>query len=80
MLRPVRFMTNYLSAGVMGIDGINDGVHRHLFSPHEPMQVIALEDIAEFAALAFADPARYARTDPGAGGRPADPGRGRRRD
>jgi uncharacterized protein YbjT (DUF2867 family) len=60
VLRPVRFMTNYLSAGVMGIDGINGGVHRHLFSPHEPMQVIALEDIAEFAALAFADPARYA--------------------
>jgi uncharacterized protein YbjT (DUF2867 family) len=60
VLRPVRFMTNYLSGGVMGIDGIDGGVHRHLFPPHEPMQVIALEDIAEFAALAFADPARYA--------------------
>jgi uncharacterized protein YbjT (DUF2867 family) len=60
VLRPVRFMTNYLSFGVMGIDGITGGVHRHLFSPHEPMQVIALEDIAEFAALAFADPARFA--------------------
>jgi hypothetical protein len=53
-------MTNYLSTGVMGIDGINGGVHRHLFSPREPMQVIALEDIAEFAALAFDDPARFA--------------------
>ena len=60
VLRPVRFMTNYLSAGVMGIDGIAGGMHRHLFPPHEPMQVIALEDIAEFAALAFADPARFA--------------------
>jgi len=60
VLRPVWFMTNYFSAGVMGVDGISDGVHRHLFSPHEPMQIIALEDIAEFAALAFADPARFA--------------------
>jgi len=60
VLRPVRFMTNYLGAGVLGIDGIVGGVHRHLFPPDEPMQVIALEDIAEFAALAFADPARFA--------------------
>jgi uncharacterized protein YbjT (DUF2867 family) len=59
VLRPVRFMTNYLSAGVMGIDGISGGVHRHLFPPDEPMPVIALEDVAEFAALAFADPARF---------------------
>ncbi|MEV0830564.1 NmrA/HSCARG family protein [Nonomuraea rubra] len=61
VLRPVRFMTNYLGAGFARIDGISpDGVHRHLFPPDEPMQVIALEDIAEFAALAFADPARFA--------------------
>jgi uncharacterized protein YbjT (DUF2867 family) len=60
VLRPVRFMTNYLGFGVIGIDGIVDGVHRHLFPPDEPMPVIALEDIAEFAALAFADPARFA--------------------
>lgn len=60
VLRPVRFMTNYLGLSVIGIDGIVDGVHRHLFSPHEPMQIIALEDIAEFAALAFADPTRFA--------------------
>ncbi|WP_141579323.1 NmrA/HSCARG family protein [Actinomadura sp. WMMA1423] len=59
VLRPVRFMTNYLGVG-RGIDGISDGVHRHLFSPHQPMQIIALEDVAEFAALAFADPARFA--------------------
>lgn len=60
VLRPVRFMTNYLSPGFHGIDGITDGVHRHLFPPHEPMQIIALEDIAEFAALAFAQPHRFA--------------------
>jgi uncharacterized protein YbjT (DUF2867 family) len=60
VLRPVRFMTNYVGVGVLGIDGIAGGVHRHLFQPDEPMQIIALEDIAEFAALAFADPARYA--------------------
>ncbi|MEQ4721315.1 NmrA family NAD(P)-binding protein [Nonomuraea sp. B19D2] len=60
VLRPVRFMTNYLGVGAIGIDGISRGVHRHLFPPHEPMQIIALEDVAEFAALAFADPARFA--------------------
>ncbi|MER7278758.1 NmrA family NAD(P)-binding protein [Dactylosporangium sp. NPDC000244] len=60
VLRPVRFMTNYIGTGAAGIDGIVHGVHRHLFAPHEPMQVIALEDIADFAALAFADPARFA--------------------
>ena len=60
VLRPVRFMTNYLGVGVIGIDGISNGVHRHLFPPHEPMQIIALEDIAEFAALAFAEPTRFA--------------------
>jgi uncharacterized protein YbjT (DUF2867 family) len=60
VLRPVRFMTNYLGFGILKIDGISDGAHRHLFPPHEPMQIIALEDIAEFAVLAFADPARFA--------------------
>ena len=60
VLRPVRFMTNYVGFGMPGMEGITDGVHRHLFPPHEPMQIIALEDVAEFAALAFADPGRYA--------------------
>ncbi|MDA3643639.1 NmrA family NAD(P)-binding protein [Saccharopolyspora indica] len=60
VLRPVRFMTNYFIPAEVGIDGISGGVHRHLFPPHEPMQIIALADIAEFAALAFADPARFA--------------------
>jgi uncharacterized protein YbjT (DUF2867 family) len=60
VLRPVRFMTNYLGVGAIGIDGISNGVNRHLFPPHEPMQIISLEDIAEFAALAFAEPSRFA--------------------
>ncbi|WP_246576052.1 NmrA family NAD(P)-binding protein [Actinospica durhamensis] len=60
VLRPVRFMTNYLGAGMLGIDGIVHGLHRHLFPPHDPVQIIAVQDIAEFAALAFADPDRFA--------------------
>ncbi|GLY08674.1 NmrA family NAD(P)-binding protein [Actinoplanes sp. NBRC 101535] len=59
VLRPVRFLSNYRGVSVAGIDGITGGVHRHLFPPDEPMQVIAPEDIAEFAASAFADPSRY---------------------
>ncbi|RGD57438.1 NAD-dependent epimerase/dehydratase family protein [Kitasatospora xanthocidica] len=59
VLRPVRFMTNYFGTDV-GFDGIVDGVHRHLFAPHEPLQVIAPQDIAEFAALAFEQPERFA--------------------
>ncbi|MFE4977390.1 NmrA family NAD(P)-binding protein [Kitasatospora sp. NPDC056651] len=60
VLRPVRFMTNYLGINGFSLDGIVDGVHRHLFTPDDPLQVIALEDIAEFAALAFEQPERFA--------------------
>ncbi|WP_404869766.1 NmrA family NAD(P)-binding protein [Kitasatospora griseola] len=60
VLSPVRFMTNYLGSNGLGLDGIVDGVHRHLFSPNDPVQIIALEDIAEFAALAFEQPDRFA--------------------
>ncbi|NUR95517.1 MAG: NmrA family NAD(P)-binding protein [Kribbellaceae bacterium] len=60
VLRPVRFMTNYLGAPVLGLEGFVGGVHRHLFPPGEPVQIIALEDIAEFAALAFEQPERFA--------------------
>ncbi|MGW0859163.1 NmrA family NAD(P)-binding protein [Streptomyces sp. NPDC002690] len=60
VLRPVRFMTNYLGTPGVGLDGFVDGVHRHLFPPNEPAQIIALEDIAEFAALAFEHPDRFA--------------------
>ncbi|MER5350934.1 NmrA family NAD(P)-binding protein [Kitasatospora sp. NPDC002551] len=60
VLRPVRFMTNYLGVTGVGLDGLVDGVHRHLFTPDAPLQIIALEDIAEFAALAFEQPDRFA--------------------
>ncbi|WP_035697183.1 NmrA family NAD(P)-binding protein, partial [Glycomyces tenuis] len=58
VLRPVRFMENYLFTDTP-VDGIHGGVHRHLFRADRPMQVIAVADIAVFAALAFADPDRY---------------------
>ncbi len=57
LLRPVRFMENYLFQG-FSVDGIRDGVHRHLFPADLPIQMIAVEDIAAVAALAFADPDR----------------------
>ncbi|MFG2694377.1 NmrA family NAD(P)-binding protein [Kitasatospora sp. NPDC048407] len=60
VLRPVRFMTNYLGMNGLALDGIVNGVHRHLFTPNQPLQIIALEDIAEFAALAFEQPDRFA--------------------
>lgn len=57
-LRPVRFMENYLLRD-SPVDGIHGGVHRHLFHPQHPMQVIAVDDIGAFAALAFADRDRF---------------------
>jgi uncharacterized protein YbjT (DUF2867 family) len=57
LLRPVRFMENYLARG-FPVDGINDGVHRHVFPADFPVQMIAVDDIAAVAALAFADPDR----------------------
>ncbi|TCJ99223.1 NmrA family NAD(P)-binding protein [Nocardia alba] len=63
VLRPVRFMENYLLQG-SPVDGIRDGgEHVHLFPADRPLQMIAIDDIAAFAALAFADPeAWHART------------------
>ncbi|MGW4534410.1 NmrA family NAD(P)-binding protein [Nocardia sp. NPDC004340] len=58
ILRPARFMENYLMQG-FPVDGINDGVHRHLFPADKPVQSIAIEDIAVIAQLAFDDPARF---------------------
>ncbi|MGX9890928.1 NmrA family NAD(P)-binding protein [Streptomyces sp. NPDC002276] len=60
VLRPVRFMSNYLGSTPIGVDGIAHGLHRHVFPPDEPAQIIAVEDIAEFAALAFDQPDRFA--------------------
>ncbi|MGY2086671.1 NmrA family NAD(P)-binding protein [Nocardia gipuzkoensis] len=58
LLRPVRFMENYLLR-TSPVDGIVDGVHRHLFPAEGPMKVIALADIGDIAALIFADPERF---------------------
>ncbi|MFD4354605.1 NmrA family NAD(P)-binding protein [Nocardia sp. NPDC058518] len=56
VLRPVRFMENYLLHD-SPVDGIREGgEHRHLFPADRPLQMIAVDDIAAFAALAFADP------------------------
>ncbi|WP_410869910.1 NmrA/HSCARG family protein [Nocardia sp. A7] len=63
VLRPVRFMENYLLHG-SPVDGIRaGGEHPHMFPADRPLQMIALDDIAVFAALAFADPESWhART------------------
>ncbi|WP_433683672.1 NmrA family NAD(P)-binding protein [Nocardia sp. CA-119907] len=58
LLRPVRFMENYVLRG-SPVDGIIDGVHKHLFQADRPLQMIAIADIAAFAALAFHDPDRF---------------------
>ncbi|WP_327172663.1 NmrA/HSCARG family protein [Streptomyces sp. NBC_01336] len=60
VLRPVRFMSNFLGSTPIGLDGIAQGMHRHIFPPDEPVQIIAVEDIAEFASLAFDQPDRFA--------------------
>lgn len=58
ILRPVRFMENYLIQG-FPVDGIREGVHRHLFPAELPTQMIAVDDVAAFAELALTDPARF---------------------
>ncbi|MEU2088369.1 NmrA family NAD(P)-binding protein [Nocardia beijingensis] len=58
LLRPVRFMENYLLRTSL-VDGIKGGVHRHLFPAEGPMKVIAVADIGDIAGLAFADPDRF---------------------
>ncbi|MGW5727607.1 NmrA family NAD(P)-binding protein [Nocardia beijingensis] len=58
VLRPVRFMENYLLR-TSPVDGIKDGVHRHLFPAEGPMKVIAVADIGDIAGLVFADPDRF---------------------
>ncbi|MBL1079114.1 NmrA/HSCARG family protein [Nocardia sp. 2] len=59
VLRPVRFMENYLVRGA-ALDGIRPGgLHVHAFPADRPIQVIAVADIADIAVLAFADPDRF---------------------
>lgn len=55
ILRPVRFMENYLRQG-FPVDGINNGVQRHLFPADRHIQMIAVADVAAIAVLALSDP------------------------
>ncbi|NUS43602.1 MAG: NmrA family NAD(P)-binding protein, partial [Mycobacteriaceae bacterium] len=59
ILRPVRFMENWLATDSV-LDGFTDGVNRHVFAADKPVQSIAVEDIGAIAALTFADPNRFA--------------------
>lgn len=58
VLRPVRFMENYLIRD-FPVDGIADGVNHHIFRADRPLQMIAVADIGLFAAMAFANPDRF---------------------
>lgn len=55
VLRPVSYMENYLHP----LFGLKDGALATAILPHVEQQFIALDDIAAFAAAAFADPAAY---------------------
>ena len=57
-LRPVMFMENHASRGPYGITG--DAALIRVVPPNAHVQMIAASDIGAFAALAFADPERYA--------------------
>jgi uncharacterized protein YbjT (DUF2867 family) len=55
ILRPVSFMENYASPAF----GVQTGSLATPLAPEVPEQMIAVDDIGAFVALAFADPARY---------------------
>lgn len=55
VLRPVRFMENHTDPRL----GVRNGVLADVFRPETPVQLVAVDDIGAFAALAFADPDRY---------------------
>jgi uncharacterized protein YbjT (DUF2867 family) len=55
ILRPVAYMENYLSP----LAGISSGRLSYFFAPEAVTQVIAVDDIGAFAALAFREPAEY---------------------
>ncbi|MQY28094.1 NmrA/HSCARG family protein [Nocardia aurantia] len=59
LLRPVRFMENYLGLSILPLDGFRDGFHRHIFRADRPFQMIAVDDIGAIAALVLADPDRF---------------------
>jgi uncharacterized protein YbjT (DUF2867 family) len=56
-LQPVKFMENLLSPRVLDAAS---GLLTEPWDPDTPTQVIAVDDIAAFAGLAFADPSTYA--------------------
>jgi uncharacterized protein YbjT (DUF2867 family) len=51
ILRPVSFMENFTGGYALRGGKVSTGL-----APHVPQQVIAVRDVAEFVALAFADP------------------------
>jgi uncharacterized protein YbjT (DUF2867 family) len=55
ILRPASFMDNYADPAF----GMQTGSLASPFAPDVPEQLIALDDIGAFVALAFSDPARY---------------------
>ncbi|GAB2980402.1 NmrA/HSCARG family protein [Amycolatopsis acidiphila] len=55
VLRPSSFMENYFNP----LFGLSDGTLRTALNPDTRQQLIALDDIAAFTALAFTDPATY---------------------
>ncbi|RJO74912.1 NAD-dependent epimerase/dehydratase family protein [Nocardia panacis] len=59
LLRPARFMENFLFGYTHVVDGITNGVNRHLYPADVPLKSVAVADIAAIAALAFADPVEF---------------------
>jgi len=55
ILRPVSFMENFLAPQY----GIQTGIISYFFAPDAVTQLIAVDDIGAFAALAFRDPREY---------------------
>jgi uncharacterized protein YbjT (DUF2867 family) len=55
ILRPVSFMDNYADPAF----GVQTGSLASPFAPDVPEQLIALDDIGTFIAIAFSDPAKY---------------------
>jgi uncharacterized protein YbjT (DUF2867 family) len=58
VLLPVMFMENIRGVGPVGIQ--RDGTLSHFVPPDVPVQLIAVDDIGAFAALALRDPGAFA--------------------
>lgn len=57
ILRPVYFMENFLEPEFL--NGMEQGVLRFPLPPNRPLQVVAISDVAGFAAEAFENPAAF---------------------